>query len=495
MITTYAISLTADECTDTDRIRLVDLVSDWLVDEYPPEERPPGTFVRTREGADDPVFRVSISANTPSASHSTATDITVVMNTASLTFDIRSVTLPMSQRITKMSATPVPPNLVQLVQRVLRAIPVYDANRRVTADTEIIRDTLGGQSVGAMLVSAPGRNLPVLIEVRDYERNTPALFAKGAGPLSGLVHSYCLDSADAVRGFIDITGESLTSPGSIYVYWAGPRDVMTLSLREMPPASRVPEGKHLVQEVLKTAALSLAPPRVPPPPVDNYFDDEEIDEGETFEDGDELEVAYESAVRRISELEGAVASADRMIAEQRSQLEQKGQVVDELVLRNVTLETMAGSMAGSMASGTAVATMKEALRIAQEKCTCLYFHPRAIESGEELEGPEPIAVLQDLARLNDVARAWMSGDLNRTSFQLACRNVGLDYAPTISDTARQKYEEDYLITLDGRTVRAEAHLRRGRKMHLFRIHIYLDDERQRVVVAYIGKHLRGKRDN
>ena len=104
-------------------------------------------------------------------------------------------------------------------------------------------------------------------------------------------------------------------------------------------------------------------------------------------------------------------------------------------------------------------------------------------------------MLQDLARLNDVARAWMSGDLNRTSFQLACRNVGLDYAPTISDTARQKYEEDYLISLDGRTVRAEAHLRRGRKTHLFRIHIYLDEERQRVVVAYIGKHLRGKRDN
>lgn len=491
MITTYAISLTADDCDDADRIRLVDLVSDWLVDEYPPEERPAGTFVRTREGSEDPVFRVSISVNTPSATHSTATDITVVMNGSSLTFDIRSVTLPMSQRITKMNATSVPPNLVQLVQRVLRAIPVYDANRRVTADTEIIRDALGGQSVGAMLVSAPGRNLPVLIEVRDYERNTSALFAKGAGPLSGLVHSFCLDSAEAVKGFIDITGESLTSPGSIYVYWAGPRDVMTLSMREMPPASRIPEGKHLVQEVLKTAALSLAPPRVPPPPVDAYLDEDDGEDTESFDDSNELEVAYESAMRRISELEGAVASADRMIAEQRSQLEQKVQVVDELVLRNVTLETMAGSMA----SGTIVATMKEALRIAQEKCTCLYFHPRAIESGEELEGPEPIAVLQDLARLNDVARAWMSGDLNRTSFQLACRNVGLDYAPTISDTARQKYEEDYLISLDGRTVRAEAHLRRGRKTHLFRIHIYLDEERQRVVVAYIGKHLRGKRDN
>jgi hypothetical protein len=41
-------------------------------------------------------------------------------------------------------------------------------------------------------------------------------------------------------------------------------------------------------------------------------------------------------------------------------------------------------------------------------------------------------------------------------------------------------------------VRAEAHLRRGRKTHLVRIHLYFDDETQQVVVAYIGRHLRDK---
>ena len=44
----------------------------------------------------------------------------------------------------------------------------------------------------------------------------------------------------------------------------------------------------------------------------------------------------------------------------------------------------------------------------------------------------------------------------------------------------------------GKPVIAAAHLRRGRKAHLVRIHVHFDDERQQVVVAYIGRHLRDK---
>jgi hypothetical protein len=136
--------------------------------------------------------------------------------------------------------------------------------------------------------------------------------------------------------------------------------------------------------------------------------------------------------------------------------------------------------------------MKEALRLAQEHCPHLIFHERALESGEHLEGPEPVSVLQDLIRLNEVARAWRAGEISGTSIVLACRQMGLDFAPRISDNARQKFEEDYLITWRGNTVRAEAHLRRGRKAHLVRIHVYFDQDTQEVVVAYIGRHLRDK---
>jgi hypothetical protein len=70
--------------------------------------------------------------------------------------------------------------------------------------------------------------------------------------------------------------------------------------------------------------------------------------------------------------------------------------------------------------------------------------------------------------------------------------MGLDYAPGISATARQKYVEDYVIEWRGRPVVAAAHLRRGKRSHLVRTHVYFDDETRQVVVAYIGRHLRDK---
>ena len=86
----------------------------------------------------------------------------------------------------------------------------------------------------------------------------------------------------------------------------------------------------------------------------------------------------------------------------------------------------------------------------------------------------------------------MAGEISDTSIVLACRQMGLDYAAKVSDTARQKFEADYVIEWRGRPVMAEAHIRRGRRAHLVRIHVYFDRETHQVVVAYIGRHLRDK---
>jgi hypothetical protein len=242
--------------------------------------------------------------------------------------------------------------------------------------------------------------------------------------------------------------------------------------------------------ILDTAARSIATPRVPPPPRTEY-DIIDSSSRASSDDGDLNEdqaIHIEQLEATVNELEASMADADRLMAELREQLEKKGGQVDELILRNVSLEIQAGQTPKVLA----VPSMTEALRLAKENCPFLVFHERAIESGSGLEGPEPVSVLQDLVRLNEVARAWMSGEISGTSIKLACRQMGLDFVATISDTARQKFEEDYLIEWRGRAVRAEAHLRRGRKAHLVRIHVYFDDETQQVVVAYIGRHLRDK---
>ena len=348
---------------------------------------------------------------------------------------------------------------------------------------------MGGQEVAAFIL-APGRRLPAIVEIIDYERRTQPLVAIGAGPLVGLAHVFQLTNAAALKGFTELASYSLIGPGCIIVQWAGNTEPDITRRRELPAAYEMREQHRIIRLVIDTAARSVAAPRVPPPPRRDFeITDLPIREQPDEEtENEEQALHIEQLEASVDELEAALADADRLLSEQRTQLERKGGQLDELILRNVSLETQAGNTA----QVRAVPSMTEALRLARLHCPFLVFHDRAIESGEGLEGPEPVSVLQDLVRLNEVARAWMSGEITGTSIKLACRQMGLDFVPAISVTARQKYEEDYLIDWRGRTVRAEAHLRRGRKTHLVRIHLYFDDETQQVVVAYIGRHLRDK---
>lgn len=492
MITTYAVSLTAEDCGERERIALIDLVSDWLVAQYPVDSRPAGLSVRvSREASDDPVFRVSITESSPRSTHVETLTVTVALLGTNLSFDMRTVSTPTTSKVVPYRTPPIPPKrLVQLVCDTMRAVTVYDANRRVVETSSRVDTAMGGQEVAAFLF-APERHLPVLVEIADTVTRRPPVLAIGTGPLSGLVHMFLLTNDDALRGFLEMSGHSIVNPGDIIIQWPGNSEPEIFHGREYPDSSIARERERLVRLIVDTAARSVASPRVPPPPrreLDLVEPPERTDTAEPEKHGDSA-VYIEQLESQVDELEAALADADRIISDQRASLEQKRGEVDELVLQKVNLEIRAGSESATV---RAVSSMKEALRIARDRFQFLVFHERAVESGESLEGPEPVSVLQDLARLNEVARAWMSGEISGSSIKLACRQMGLDFAPDVSDNAKQKYEQDYVITWHGETVVAGAHLRRGRKTHLVRIHVYFDTERQQVVVAYIGRHLRDK---
>ncbi len=482
MRTTYAVSFTAQSCSQQQRIEVIDIVSDWLHDNFPNEKRPPGTFVRTREGVDDPVFRLSIDESPPGGTHTKSFTVTIVYINSVLAFDLRSVLIPTTHRVApSTSREPRQETIAQLVSDVLQRVTVRDANFQLIAQSSVATSLLEGNTFGAF-IGAPSRRLPVLVEVADYERKTTSLFRNGAGPLSGIAHIMLINTPAALKGFTEFAGDALLGPGTIRVYWAGGGEPLTLSLRETAPNSYFAERNRLTEAIIEAAASALASPRVPPAPRDD-FEDFQDDEADATQNA-----AIDEYERNIAELQATIADADRIIGEQQAQLERKSGQVDRLILRNVDLETTAGTAAGVKA----VASMKEALRLAKHNFSFLVFHDDALKSGERLQGPEPIAVLQDLSRLNEVARAWMSKEISGTSFHIACRGVGLDYAAHISQNSREKFEQDYAIIWKGERVLAEAHIRRGKKNHLFRIHIYLDHDTQQVVVAYIGRHLRGK---
>ncbi len=489
MITTFATTLSAIDSSEKERLTLIDLVTDWQMEHYPLDENAPGITVRVREGSDDPVFRVTIThtqSGRPYAQTITATVVTIANR---LTFDLRIVATPTTVRVAPYVAQPLPPHVVWLLSNVLNSVRMEDANEYLSTRTRIVATREQGEQV-AGLILAPGRTLPVLIEFTDQKSNAAPMLAESLGPLTGLVHQFRFTTRESLDGYIALTGEALVDINNVVVHWASPQRPIVYRRVDIRAGQELAFLQRLTSTVTEVASRALSAPRIPPPP--RYDDDQIVDTTreprESSNDDEEQSMLVEQLEATVEDMQAALADADRIIAEQRAQIEQKGGQLDELILRNVSLEIQAGSTA----QVRAVSSMKEALRLARQHCPQLVFHERAIESGENLEGPEPVSVLQDLVRLNEVARAWRAGEISGTSIGLACRQMGLDFAPRISDNARQKFEEDYVITWRGETVRAEAHLRRGRKVHLVRIHVYFDQDTQDVVVAYIGRHLRDK---
>lgn len=510
MKTTYAVAFTVDDSTEKTRLTIIDTISDWLADRFPLDERPPGTFVRAREGTHDPVFRLSIDESAPNSTHTSSFTVTVFVDKNKLMFDARSVAIPRGDRVMPKKALELPRDLVvTLVTNVLERVKVYDANERLTAHAIRARTEMEGGAIGA-LINASGRRLPLLVEVVDFASRGQSILDSHVSALAGIAHVRVIDTAEALEGFSTYGGDSLIMPGDVKVYWAGGLDKRFFTTRSLAQASVDSHRNFVLSSVIDTAALALAPVSVPPPPLtDDLDDDDTVDRDESNRGDDstvsvdtsgatdsshvdlaEVYAQYADYERQIAELQATMADADRIIAEQQEEIARRRGQVDELVLYKVHLETNPGAMLRL----NSIRSVKEAVRMAREKCENLTFHERAIESAETLEISQPSRVLEDLILLDEVARKWRTEEIVGSSFAIACRDKGLNYAAGISDQARQKYTDDYEIEWRGRKVLAEAHIKRGKGSHLYRIHLYLDNETEQVVVAYIGRHLRGKRD-
>ncbi|MGA0862537.1 MAG: hypothetical protein ACO3RB_01455 [Ilumatobacteraceae bacterium] len=491
MITTYAVSFLTVDCGEADRIALIDLLTDWQMANHPfggDDESRPGAAMRVREGDDDPVFRLSLTESTPDGTHVETTTATVWLIEGVLGFDLRIVSSPRTSKVVPHTPSVVKAHVAHLVRDVLEVVPTYDADYRIAPSVRTAATELEGQELAAFAL-ATKRRLPVIVEVDDFERRSEPVVASRPAPLTGLAHIWRITTPAALRAFADMVGLAFADQATVLVLWDSHQRPHEERLRQITPGTEPMVWQRVVDLVTTTAARSLAQPHVPPPPRRDIDLAESPTRRETSDESDDSLVDHvEQLEATVDELQAALADADRIIADQRAKLERKDTQIDELVLRNVNLEAQAGRVPQAIG----VANMKEAMRLAQKHCPFLVFHERAIESGEQLEGPDPSHVLADLVRLNDVARQWMSGEISGASVQVACRQMGLDYAPGISATARQKYVEDYVIEWRGRPVVAAAHLRRGKRSHLVRTHVYFDDETRQVVVAYIGRHLRDK---
>jgi hypothetical protein len=516
MLTTYAVTVPV---TATSRERchaafraLTDLASDWLSTTYPVDGRPAGVRVRVREGDGSPVWRAVVEETAPTSGAApagtvTTTTVSIVGALDHCVFDVRRAQVPTRPIVAPVPVEPVPPaSLRALVVGALSRVEAYDAHRPVRATEERIGETTAAHALAAF-ADAPGRRLPLLIECLDPAVPDGFAVGRAARPLAGLAHVVTLTSLGAVAAFNELRGERLLAPGTLALLWPGGVAAHVRLRREMSAATAPHALERTTRLIIETAARVLPPPRLPSPSpsrpsvttapptsISAAASASTVPVATSAESGlrdrvSSLQADLDAAFDEVESLEAALAGADRMIEEKQSLVEQQHGLVDRLVAQNVELAIRLGHAP----QGISATSAADALAKAREACPHLTFHPRADASAAELQVGDPTRILADLHRLDTVAADWQGGLVGTNLFALACRNVGLDYAPDISDTAKHRYADDYVIEWRGTTVYANAHLRRGKSAQLYRIHLYLDQASRQVVVAYVGRHLRDKR--
>ncbi|MGA0877625.1 MAG: hypothetical protein ACO3SP_00755 [Ilumatobacteraceae bacterium] len=503
MRSVLSIRLEGREWTLSDRDRARRTVEDWVEAEYPFAERGPGVTVRLDDRDPDQWWRYTIGA-TVGQGDVLSTVITLAVRAGVTVFELRMSVVPGGARVSPRLRPVSSVAARALVRSMVARCQFFDAGRRVLDHVIEITDDIGAQDVAAFC-EAPSRTLPVIVET--VPSKGAAVFRADRLPLmlTGLAHVYVLDG-DAVRGaFNRFHGANLLESKGLTVIWPD------LSHRTWSGGSLTDTGgdevrRQCIPLVTDVAADSLGPLR---PPLFRRMRTEEFATGgtgashestgsDTGADPDTVPWSdYRSAldgwqetIERVDELEEAMAEADRLIAEKQALLDQGDRIVDQLILQNTELSLLMGRQPAGLVATNALDAVKQA----RELCENLTFHPRAVETATHLDGIDATRLLQDLVRLNVVAGDWQTGRINRASLKISCRGIGLDFAAGISDTAEQKFGSEYAFTWRGRTEYAVAHIRNGRGPRLYRVHVFFDEETHQVVVAYIGRHLRGKRD-
>lgn len=488
-----------------------DVVMRWLEKEHPSDEREAGVSVRIDDEDPDRWWRCSIDRPVGDGAMAGIT-ITLATSDSSSTLEIRCSVTPGGRRISRRPPSTSVMSLRMLASELVASCAIYDAGMRLRHSVAVI-DRPDGAEAMAAFCDAPGRVLPLIIEsVPDGGR---PVFDSGRLSLSltGLAHIVQIHGDLSRTAFNRMYGKEILVPQGLTIVWPGGAEHATSNGTGLSIDSAKNERGRIIDVVTESAAGSLAPLRAPlfrrrsnetvvetsespvtsvssstvtkePGPNDPAADPENV----PWSEYRAVLEQWQEDLNRLDDLEQAMAEADRVIAEKQDLLENRNDLVETLVLMNTELELRLGRSPQGLRAVSAIDAVNQASRI----CEHLTFHDNAFATARELENIDANRLLQDLVRLNVVAADWQTGRINNASLTISCRSLGLNYAAGVSDTAEYKFGSDYAFSWRGRTEFALAHIRNGKGARLYRVHLFFDDDAHQVVVAYVGRHLRGK---
>jgi hypothetical protein len=485
LITFYVARLNERFVSPALRTDLINLASDWLADNYPIEDRADGVRVRVREAEDDPVWRVVVDDNRDPTKPAISTTVTVVLDDSEdLTFDVRCVAIPYGDSVSPRQPLPLPPlHLTRLVAAAASMLESRDVGWQIQPNAVSLHTELDGQSLGA-IVGLPTRKLPLFVfapkegpSATQLPKQIPVLLAANA-------HCVIVETRSAADGLAAVWGSNLVQPGTIAVIWPGNKGVNSWQTGGAAADEINNKIFAAARAVIDGASGSLGPVRLP-----MMRPTTELVAKAVEDDVSALALQLEALYDEIEELQSALSNAEQQLINKEEDLEEKQRLLDVLVLQKVGLEIELGrDNVGIRAS-----SMPDVLRQAKATCTDLQFHPDLDDTIQEFQYPDPTKVLMDLLKLNAVAKKWITNQIPMSSFAIECSIKGLVYTPNVSQTARQKYGEDYTFMWNGKEHLAGDHLSRGKHANHCRIYFFRDPESREVVVCHIGRHLRDKK--
>ena len=499
----YCVRLEGPTWPSAQQTKLRELVETWLEAEHPFDDRGPGVSIRLDAENPEQWWRYTIDESLNGGAI-VSTTITILNLDKKSTFEVRTSVIPGGSRVTPLSIKVSVKTKRVLLARVVETVTLYDAGMKIGTKAAVITEPSGAEAIAAFF-EAPSRSLPIVIETMLSFESSVFEAHELASELAGLAHVVQIVGSASRSAFNEFHGRDVLPQQGLVILWPDHTNNSIVG-NGMLAGAGVNDRNYVRQSVTDIASDSLAPLRAPrfrrrsvEQEVETRVVEAEKKELDTLGDPETVSwVEYRSALdgwqeteERVGELEQALAEADRIVAEKQQLLEKGDQVVDQLVLQNTELAIRLGRSPSGLVATSAI----DAVRQAKSMCENLVFHEQALRSAEQIQGIDANRLLQDLVRLNIVAGDWQTGRISNSSLTISCRSFGLNYAAGIGEVAENKYGEDYSFTWRGRTEYAVAHIRNGRGVHLYRVHVFFDDDSHQVVVAYIGRHLRGKRDH
>ncbi len=383
-----------------------------------------------------------------------------------------------------------------------KLLEVYDAERRISPTIRKVTTAIEGEALAADFIHALARRLPILVETtvdKSVQSSHTGLLLED---LVGIAHIAHITSIDAVDSFNAYCNGKVLDKNYVTILWPHPAQPMTFH-------TVTPNREQIENPILEAAALQPDIPTQAPPRFSTSRPAQSVLPTPTpvvAQATTDLTPVVEQLKRTVNEHQLHIEQLDDALEEVEAERDEFAELLEEKEVEAEELSTEVALLRGRLAELTVLTvdldaelararpdrvlrTVLDAVNRARSECKHLEFLPSAFTTANELQGPNPRQVLQDLKALDNAVANWRRDVFPIAGLQSYLRDsAGLDFAPRISEDTHHRHGEWYSALHKNKQIHIGAHLRRGKNRTLIRIYMHVDTAEKSIVIAKIVRH-------